>query len=181
MTRTLRRCTRGATAVEFALILPLLLLFLVGSIETAINLFIGSSIELAVLEASRFGITGQEDEDNRAAIIRRIVDDRTYGLLDMDKVDIDTLVYDDFDDIGKPEPWDDANGNAVWDTGEIYDDVNENGQWDEDMGANGVGGRDAIMVYRVTYPWGVVTPMMQRILGRSVKHVSAIAVQNEPF
>ena len=37
-----RVCNAGATAVEFALILPVLLLFIFGSIEMAINLFIGS-------------------------------------------------------------------------------------------------------------------------------------------
>lgn len=181
MIRALGRCTRGATAVEFALVLPVLLLFLVGSVESAIVLFIGSSIESAVLEASRYGITGQGDDGSRASVIRRIVDERTYGLLDMDAVDIDTLVYDDFDDIGKPEPLTDTNGNHVWDVGELYDDVNENGQWDEDMGESGVGGGGAVVVYRVTYPWGVITPLMQRVLGNTVTHVSSIAVKNEPF
>ena len=41
--RALICCDRGATALEFSLILPALLLFVVGSIEAAIILFIGSS------------------------------------------------------------------------------------------------------------------------------------------
>lgn len=37
------------------------------------------------------------------------------------------------------------------------------------------------MVYRLTYPWGVVTPILQDVLGNSVTHVSSIALKNEPF
>ena len=37
------------------------------------------------------------------------------------------------------------------------------------------------MVYRLSYDWGVVTPMMREIVGESVTHVSSIAVRNEPF
>jgi Flp pilus assembly protein TadG len=182
--RTLRdliRCDRGATALEFALILPALLLFIVGSIETAIILFIGSSIESAVLESSRYGITGTEIGMSRQDRIMKIVEDRTYGLLDMNSVDMETLVYDSFEDIGKPEPLTDENGNGSWDDGEAFIDVNGNGIWDEDMGAAGIGGGGAVVVYRLTYPWGVVTPILQQVLGGTVTHVSSIALKNEPF
>ena len=182
--RTLRdliRCDRGATALEFALILPALLLFIVGSIEAAIILFIGSSIESAVLQASRYGITGIEVGMSRAEKVMQIVEDNTYGLLDMDTVNMETLVYDSFEDIGKPEPFTDDNGNNAWDDGESFIDVNGNGQWDDDMGAAGLGGAGAVVVYRLTYPWGVITPIMQRVLGGTVTHVSSIALKNEPF
>jgi hypothetical protein len=179
--RALLRCDRGATAIELALILPALLLFIIGSIEAAIILFIGSSIESAVLEASRYGITGTEVGMSRQERIMQIVEDRTYGLLDMDTVDMETLVYDSFEDIGKPEPLTDGNGNGSWDEGEAFIDVNGNGVWDEDMGEAGLGGGGAVVVYRLSYPWGVVTPMLQQVLGRSVTHVSSIALKNEPF
>ncbi len=180
--RGLGACTRGATAVEFALLLPVLLLTTVGSIETAIVLFVRSSIEAAVIEASRFGITGGEDEGKtREERVLDIVAERTYGLLDLTQVDLDTLIYDSFSDVGKPEPYVDANGNGTWDAGETFTDVNGNAQWDPDMGEAGLGGPGDIVVYRLTYDWGVVTPMMREILGGSVRHVSSIAVRNEPW
>ena len=177
----LATCTVGATAVEFALILPVLLLFIVGSIEMAINLFIGSSIESAVMEASRYGITGTEAGVSRADRVLEIVADRTYGLIDMDQVDMDTLVYESFADIGEPEPFTDQNGNASYNSGEPFVDVNGNGQWDPDMGAAGLGGPSDVVVYRLTYDWGIITPVMREVMGESVKHVSSIAVRNEPF
>ena len=50
---------------------------------------------------------------------------------------METLVYDSFEDIGKPEPLTDDNGNGSWDDGEAFIDVNGNGVWDEDMGEAG--------------------------------------------
>lgn len=179
--RRLARCTRAAPAIEFALVLPVLLLTTLGTIEIAIVLFIGSSMEAAVIEASRYGITGGVDGISREERVLDIVQDRTYGLLDMSQVDLDTLVYSSFADIGKPEPFTDQNGNGTWDTGEPYTDVNGNAQWDADMGEAGLGGPSDIVVYRLSYDWGLVTPMLSEILGGSVHHVSSIAVRNEPY
>ncbi len=182
MVRTrLLRCTRGATAVEFAIILPLLLLFICGSVEMAINLFIGSSIESAVMEASRYGITGSEAGVSRGDKVLEIVAAKTYGLLDMDKVRMDTLVYQSFADIGEPEPFTDQNGNKAYNAGEPFVDVNGNGKWDPDMGKAGLGGPSDVVVYRISYDWGIVTPMVQEVMGETVTHVSSIAVRNEPF
>ena len=59
--------------------------------------------------------------------------------------------------------------------------MNGNGQWDPDMGAAGLGGPSDVVVYRLTYDWGIITPVMREVMGESVKHVSSIAVRNEPF
>jgi hypothetical protein len=173
--------TAGSTAVEFAIILPVLLLFIVGSIEMAIVLFIGSAIESAVMEASRYGITGTEAGVSRADKVIEIVEDGTYGLLDMDQVKMETLVYESFADIGKPEPFTDQDGNASYNAGEPFVDVNGNGAWDPDMGEAGLGGPSDVVVYRLTYAWGIITPLVRNIIGESVTHVSSVAVRNEPY
>jgi hypothetical protein len=177
----LARSESGSTAVEFSLILPLLLLFVIGSIEMALNLFIGSSIESAVMEASRYGVTGSEAGVSRADRVIDIVEDRTYGLIDMDQVQMDTLVYASFADIGQPEPFTDQDADLVYDVGEPFLDVNGNGTWDSDMGAAGLGGPSDVVVYRLRYNWGIITPVMKELLGESVMHVSSVAVRNEPF
>jgi hypothetical protein len=179
--RPLLRCARGATAVEFAVVLPLLLLFICGGIESAINLFIGSSIEAAVMEASRYGITGTEAGVSRADRVLEIVGAKTYGLLDMDKVRMETLVYQSFADVGQPEPFVDQNGSKAYNPGEPFTDVNGNGKWDPDMGKAGLGGPSDVVVYRLSYDWGIVTPMVQEVMGETITHTSSIAVRNEPF
>jgi hypothetical protein len=117
-------------------------------------------------------------------MIRKIVKDRTAGLIDMNKVKIETLVYQNFSDIGKPEPFtDQAPFNGVYDVGEPFVDVNGNGKWDADMGAAGVGGPGAVVVYRVSYNWPLLTGLMVPLLGSGgYVHLSvSTAVRNEPF
>jgi Flp pilus assembly protein TadG len=78
--RRIRGDQRGATIVEFAVIFPVFILAIFGIIETAIVLFVSSSIEAAVLEASRFGITGGLTPGvSREARVLDIVGDKTYG------------------------------------------------------------------------------------------------------
>lgn len=181
-TRGLGKDERGATALEFALIAPVMLTFFFGIIEVALSLFINSSIESAVFEASRFGVTGGTLPGvTRQDRVLEIVGEKTYGLVDMDTVVIDTLVYDTFSDIGKPEPFVDDNANAAYDSGEAFSDVNGNGVWDSDMGLAGLGGPSDVVVYQLTYDWGIVTPLMRRVMGDSVEMVSSVAVRNEPF
>jgi hypothetical protein len=171
----------GSTAVEFALVLPLLLLTTLGTIEIAIVLFVRSSMEAAVIEASRYGISKPEEGVSRPDRVLEIVESKTYGLLDMDQVEMETLIYQSFADIGRPEPFQDDNANGGYDEGEPFTDVNGNAQWDPDMGEAGLGGPSDIVVYRLSYDWGIVTPMLQEILGQAVRHVSSVAVRNEPF
>lgn len=180
--RRLRGEEDGATIVEFALIFPVFLLAVFGGIETAIVIFISSSIESAVLEASRYGVTGGTVPGvTREERVLDIVGRKTYGLVNMDEVEVETLVYESFDDIGQPEPFDDANGNGVYNEGEAFTDVNGNGVWDADMGAAGLGGPSDVVVYRVSYAWGIMTPFIRNVMGDSIAHVSSVAVRNEPF
>src|SRR5690606_14220028 len=160
--RRLRREEDGSEAIEFALIFPGFLLILVGAIEFAIVTFIGAILESAMADASRFGITGATPPGvTREEYVRQIVADRTYGLVDLAEAVLETLVYPSFGDIGKPEPFVDENGNGTYDSGESFTDVNGNSQWDPDMGAAGLGGPVEVVLYRITYTWGMLTPVLE--------------------
>src|SRR4051812_33631293 len=94
--------TEGASAIEFALVAMPLILTVVGIIEVALILFVDVLLEGSVRDAARYGITGYTTGGlDRAAMIRKIVKDRTAGLVDMSKVKIETIVYQNFSDIGK--------------------------------------------------------------------------------
>ena len=179
--RRLGNDRRGNAAVQFALLAPALLLLVIGSFEVAILLFVGGTMESAVLAASRYGVTGfTSDGVSREDRIRQIIADRTMGFVDMDDLQIHTLVYSGFEQIGQPEPFTDDNGNGVHDAGESFNDVNGNGQWDNDMGAAGLGGPGDIVLYEVEYETGAITQMLRPVFGRVV-HRAAVAVRNEPF
>jgi Flp pilus assembly pilin Flp len=181
MFRKLGRDRGGNAAVEFAFLAPALLLFLIGTFEFAIMLFVGSSLEGAVMAASRYGITGFADgETTREARIREIIRERTHGMVDMDDVQIRTLVYPSFGQVGQPEPFEDDDGDGEHDDGEDFDDVNGNGAWDDDMGREGLGGPGEIVLYEVEYQTEGLTTLLKPILGE-ITHRSAVAVRNEPF
>lgn len=177
--------TEGAAAVEFALVALPFILTLVGIIEVALILFVNVMLEGAVRDSARFGITGYSPSGvDRETMIRQVIKDKTVGLVDMNKIRIETLVYESFGDIGKPEPLlNDVNGNGRFDPGDTYKDINGNNRWDEDMAKAGAGGPGAVVVYRVAYDWPLLTGMLTPLLGSGgYVHLGAsTAVRNEPY
>ncbi len=179
--RNISRDQSGATAIEFALTFPAALLLLIGIMEIGFSFFVGATVENAVLSASRLGVTGYSEEGlNRAEQILQAVEEGSYDTIDMDKVTLDTLVYESFDLIGDEEPYVDENESGSYDDGEPFTDVNGNGAWDADIGAAGLGDAGDIVLYRLSYSTRSMTGMFDPILGL-ITHEAAIAVRNEPF
>jgi Flp pilus assembly pilin Flp len=172
----------GANALEFALVSVPLMLLLVGFFEFAIMAATASAMESAALEGARFGATGaaMPDEALRESKVREIIADRTFGLVDLSKLTIETVVYRGFELIGQPEGYDDTNGNGVFDGGETFQDVNGDGTWNEDQGTAGLGAADDVVVYRLTYPWQPMTGLFAPITSGIVLS-SSFPVRNEPF
>lgn len=171
----------GATTVELAFGLPVLLSFAIGLIEVANLIFLSVSLENAVLHASRYGITGAAPAGTpRLERVRGIIEDQTFGRIPPDDIVIDTLVFQQFADIGRPEPFADENGNTVYDPGESFSDVNGNGVWDADMGTAGLGGAGDIVLYRVHYTAPSLTGFMDWAT-QAVTLTAAVAVRNEPY
>jgi Flp pilus assembly protein TadG len=185
--RLLRRiagCQRGATALEFAFALPIMLMLILGMLEIAMVMFVSISVEGGLREAARFGITGQAPESGtREDAILAIIDRYTFGVVDLDASNVSFMTYDSFTDVGQPEPFTDANGNGSYDVGETFEDLNGNAQWDPDRGAAGVGNAGSVVLYEVDYEWELLTPYLSALLGDDgVFHMSAsIAVRNEPY
>ncbi len=182
--RALARCRRGVAAIEFALAAPVVFLSVAGLMDLSTIMFVQSLMEGALRDASRYGITGYvPDGTTREQEVRQIIAQDTLGLLNMDAVRIETLVYPGFDDVGQPEPFVDANGNGTRDPGESYTDINGNGQWDSDMGAAGLGGPGSVVEYKVSYDWHVLTPLTAAFIGDhgTLTLTASISVRNEPY
>lgn len=172
----------GATTVEFAFGFPVLLSFVIGVIEIANLIFLSVALENAVLHASRYGITGSTAGTGvtRLEQVRSIVEQQTFGRIPAVDITIDTLVFDQFADIGQPEPFADANGNGSFDAGETFSDVNGNGVWDSDMGTAGLGGAGDIVLYRVRYTAPSLTGFMDWAT-QALELTATVAVRNEPY
>lgn len=178
------RASEGVTAVEFAFVAPVLILFMLGIIETALIMLAYNVMEGATNLSSRTGATGfVVAGQSREATIRAALDARAGSLLDTSQMTVTAKFYNQYDQINDPEPYVDTNDNGVRDAGEAYTDVNGNGQWDVDMGQAGYGGAGAIVVYTVSYPWNVITPIMRELIGTNgILTLTTHAVaKNEPF
>lgn len=185
----IRRSCHGAVAVEFALIAPLLLVLTLGALDLSAVLVTWVLMETSVREASRYGITGpttQATTDRlRLDQIARIIRDKTIGLVDVDEASIDVRSYPTSDDVGKPEPFTDANPrNGAYDDGEAFTDCNGSGRWENDRGRrDSPGGSGEIVVYTVRYDRPLLTPLLVDVIGSDgkVPLSATMIVRNEPW
>src|SRR6185312_16061824 len=149
--RQLRRFARdndGAAALEFALVLPPLCLILVGMFEMSMLMFAQASMEGALREAARFGMTGSvADPADREDDIMAIIDKDTLGLFDMDDASVSFVVFPSFNDAGKRESYNERGGDpdkydAGLDDGWVAhgtNDADNDGVWDDGGGVGGIG------------------------------------------
>ena len=187
--RRYRNCQGGATAVEFALISPVLFLLVMGIVETGLIMSAQNTLESATYVASRTGRTGfVETGKTQEETIMDALEDRASLFMNTDYASIDamsvtTKTYAGFDEINEPEPYVDANSNGVRDDGENFTDINGNGVWDEDRGGGGYGSSGEIVVYTVSYPWPLFTPLVGEFIGTDGIYTlsSRAVVKNEPF
>lgn len=182
--RRFRRDARGVTAVEFALIAPVLILFMMGIVELGLIMMTQGIMDNAAFSASRAGKTGYaaagmtQDQTIMSAVTKSL-----SGVLSPAKLTLTSKAYDDYGSIGQPEPFTDVNNNGRYDAGEPYTDVNGNGSWDADQGKTGAGTATQIVVYTVSYKWKLFTPLIARMLGSSgvVPIDARVVVRNEPY
>jgi Flp pilus assembly protein TadG len=183
--RHFRRADDGVAGVEFAFAAPVVIFAAVGVIELGTMMFTNTLMEGGLRDAARFGITGYAPAGvSREDRIREIIEENTIGLIDMQTATITQLIYPSFGDIGKPEPYiDDNPANGQYDPGESYQDINGNAQWDPDMGAAGVDGAGAVVLYTVEVDWPALTPLFKPIFNGigKIRMRASVAVRNEPF
>lgn len=174
----------GAGLIEFALVTPVLLIFIIGIMEISMVMLVDVLLEGSVRDASRFGITGRTiGGQTREEYIASLVNERLHGLATVTSDDIEVKVYESFASIAEAEELTDLNDNGVWDEGEAFVDSNGNGTWDADPGVDGAGGPDDIVVYRVSAQWQVITPLIGHLMkgGGLFNLRASVAVRNEPF
>lgn len=178
------RARDGVTAIEFAMIAPVLLVMIMGIIEFSLMMLTYNVMESATTVSARLGATGFTTSGiSRQQTILNQINDRAGSFITTANLTVTSKFYTQFSNINDPEPFTDTNANTIHDAGEAYTDVNGNGQWDADMGQAGYGNAGDIVVYTVTYPWHIVTPIISSFVGNAgVFTITTHAVtKNEPF
>lgn len=182
--RQFARAHQGVTAVEFALLAPVLLLLMMGIVEFSLIMLAYNVIESATTVSARLGATGFTTSGiSREQTILNSITARAGTFITPSKLVITSKFYSQFSNISDPEPYTDTNHNGMYNAGEPYTDVNGNGKWDDDMGKAGYGQAGDIVVYTVSYPWKILTPMVGSFIGHNgVFTITTHAVtKNEPF
>lgn len=174
----------AATAIEFALIAPVLFILMLGTVELGLCFTADILLRNATSSAARLGRTGYvAASTTRDAMVLAQITQEAGALLTPSKLTVTSKAYGGFDDIGKPEPFTDVNGNGKRDDGESYTDVNGNGKYDLDRGKDGLGGTSQIVIYTVTYPWSFFTPLVGRMISSTgtILLTATAVIQNEPY
>lgn len=182
--RKLLQREEGVTAIEFAVIAPVLLLLLLGIIEFSIIMMVYNVMEGATAISSRLGKTGFTGTGlTREQTILNSITARAGSLITPSSLTVTSKFYKQYDQINDPEPYMDTNGNGTHDAGETYTDINGNGQWDADMGSSGYGSAGDVVVYTVSYPWSIATPIISDLIGaHGIFTITTHAVvKNEPY
>jgi Flp pilus assembly pilin Flp len=151
--RRLRQDARGVTAVEFAIVTPVLAMLMMGSFDLLYQRYVQSVLDGALIKAGRDSAietnastaAGNALDDAVKKMVRRVAVDATFKS--------ERRSYAAFA-LVKPENFTDKNKNGKRDTGECFDDVNGNKQWDADPGIKAQGGANDVTRYTmwVTYP-----------------------------
>ncbi|WP_162789431.1 TadE family protein [Altererythrobacter sp. ZODW24] len=176
----MRREVAGNTVVEFAMIAPVLVGFLLGIFDIGSNLYTATQLEGAIQKAARDSTI--EGAAGRSAAIDANVSAAVHEIASGATVTFSRTAYTNYESISRPEDFNDIDENGVCDNGEPFEDSNRNGQWDLDRGAEGSGGaRDAVL-YKVNVTYTRIFPVAS-LLGLSDKHnVEAITVlRNQPY
>ena len=181
-----RQC-RGATAIEFGLLLPILLPIMMGLTQLGYLSFAQSALEASVTESARSALTGAGDGAlSREEAMRAIVEGRMarYGIVAGDII-VTSKVYDDFSQVGQPEPWDDTSpADGTCNGGETFQDINGNGGWDQDMARAGLGGPSDVVAYEVQVPldswFSILDPVFGISNGKFTLSATTV-VMNEPY
>lgn len=185
--RHVLRDRAGVTIVEFAIVAPVMLLLLGGLLEMGYVAFARSTLESAILDASRTARVAEcpgeaatlieEEVVARMAVVAShdgqppVLEVRSYG--------------EDFGNVGNPEPFNDLDGNSSFDPGEPFTDINGNGEWDADMGKTGdFGSFGEVVQFSARFNVASILPFVAALINDNDGFYPITAdtvVRNEPF
>jgi len=145
---------RGASAVEFAIVAPLLFFLLMAIVDLCVLFWVNLTMQHAVREGARYAVTGLADLDQNAqnqqrylAVIQKIKDS-SMGLFDRVKPEINGIDY------GDPTHY---NAGMFGTSGQIF-------------------------VLKIDCQWPVFTPLLQPFFQNGIYHFSVAAtMRNEGF
>jgi Flp pilus assembly protein TadG len=177
----LAKDTDGVTALEFALIAPVLLMMVLGIFDLGHNMYTTSMLQGAIQQAARNSTI--EGAASNPAALDAIVTTAVRAVSPNSTLQFSRAAYTNFTDMTQPEDFVDSDNDDLCNNGEPFEDANVNGTWDTDQGIAGQGGaRDAVM-YTVVVSYPRLFPIARLIPGQTDTFTmrSQTVLRNQPY
>jgi len=149
---------RGASILEFALIAPVAMLLIFGTMDIGHNYFVRATLDGAMQNMGRSSSLESAAILARQEVIDLRVKEAVLALAPTATFTTNRSYYKTFSEAASARAEivieNPATANFRCDVGESFWDINGNKTWDSDGGAKGQGGaRDVVVItYKVTYP-----------------------------
>ncbi|MFY7837803.1 MAG: TadE/TadG family type IV pilus assembly protein [Novosphingobium sp.] len=177
-TRRLLADRRGVTTIEFVIVAPMFLMLVIGCLDVGQLVYAKGVLDGAVEKAAR----DSSLETGDTSLADDLVEKTIKKVLPRATVASKRKSYFDFVNANKGEKLDDANGDGECSPGESYTDRNGNQRWDDDLGKDGNGGANDVIVYTVTVTYDPTFQVPLVPVDWSRREITSTAVKrNQPF
>lgn len=181
----------GAVAIEFALLVPVLLAVLLGTIEVGLIAYTSVALESLVTQAGREASIGTPATagTTRAEFVSRLIKNKAASLIGNEALRIDSRVIsvtNNNADNNGTQNLDiclDPYGVGVPECLGAFEDVNGNGVYDGEAEQDEFGTSTEVVEINVTLPWRANLEFIKAFFGQdgvALLRASTI-VKNEPF
>ncbi|QNQ11358.1 TadE/TadG family type IV pilus assembly protein [Sphingomonas alpina] len=182
---------RGVTAIEFAIVAPVMGLLLLGAFDTAHSLYMRAVLQGVVQKVARDGALESGTAEAQQIALDNKVRASVRAIATNATITFSRRFFRSYDAIATPvaEPFTDTNHNGTCDEGEPYQDENGTNTWDADGGGSGQGNAKDRTVYTVSVSYPRFFPLYNLIATTpaaraeaSTTRISATTVlENQPF
>jgi Flp pilus assembly pilin Flp len=174
----------GMAAVEFALILPTFMVMLMGVFDLGYSVYIRAILDGAVQRAARD--SSLETGPAALSTLDASVEKSIKAIAKKAVVVPERQSYFEFADVNRAEIIIEKNtaGNTIGecDADERFEDENGDGAWNEDVGEDGVGGPQDIVLYKVSVTYDRIFPLYRFANQPQSKTITAQTVlRNQPY
>lgn len=171
----------GATIVEFAIVGPVMLMLLLGTMEFGLNVYMRAVLEGAMQQAGRN--SSLQTAQTGQTTIDSFVTTRVQAIMPSATVTFERQNYSTFSSVGRPEDFTDTNGNGVRDPAECFIDMNANNTWDSDLGRTGIGGANDVVEYTATVSYPSLIPGAATVfkISPTTTIKATTLLRNQPF
>jgi Flp pilus assembly protein TadG len=186
--RSLRRLlpdAGGATVVEFAIVAPVMCMFIVGAFDLGHTLYTRAALQGVVQKTARDSTLESSTTGEAQAALDKKVKDQVMAFANNATVTIKRRYYRSFVEAqaAQAEAWTDNDGNGTCNGGEPYQDENLNSTWDRDGGDSGQGSAKDRTVYTVTMSYPRMFPIHRfvRSMSDETTLTASTVLENQPY